>query len=191
VDRRTLIGAALAVTAAVLVLVITRPAATTTVLVADADLAAGVPLSTQQIGLRETTAPEGLIAADDPDAFADWALAAPLDSGEPIPASLLLPEARQAHPDVVALALDEDHAVLGVLRTGDRVDVYLTAPHDDGVPTTDRIAEGVFVVDVVEGPSGFGRDDSARLLLAADHRLAAVLVHAARTGDVDLVRVGR
>jgi Flp pilus assembly protein CpaB len=191
IDRRTILGAVLAVAAGLMVLLITRPASTSGVLVAGADLAAGVPLGTQTVTVRSTPTPEGLVAVEDPGAFADWVLTAPLDAGEPIPASLLIPEPRRTRPDVVAVALDEEHAVLGVLRPGDLVDVYLTAPDPEGEPSTDLVADRVFVVDVLEGPSGLGAGDSARLLLAADRHLAAVLVHALRTGDVDLVRVGR
>lgn len=190
-DRRTLLGGALAVGAAVLVIVITRPAPTTGVLVAAADLAAGVPLGTQAVEVRRTGTPDGLVVAEDPTSFAQWALSAPLDAGEPIPASLLVPEARLLHPDVVAMALDEDHAVLGILRTGDLVDVYLTSPGEEGEPVTEPVARRVFVVDVGEGSEGLGASQAARLLLAADGDLAATLVHAMRSGDVDLVRVGR
>ncbi len=191
-DRRTLLGAGLAVAAALLVIVTTRGAQTSPVLVAASDIAPGVPIGADSLDVRQVAAPEGLVETSDPAAFAGWALAAPLAAGEPIPASLLRPEARLRHPDVVALALDEDHAVLGVLIPGDRVDVYVTASEPGGAGTsTSIVARNVFVVDVIAGPDGFGADRSARLLLAADGKLAAALIAAVHSGDVDLVRIGR
>ena len=191
-DRRTVVGAVLALAAAFLVLVVTRPPAKTPVLVAAAPLGPGVSLDAGSLGLRDTPDPAGMIAADSVDEYAGWILTAPLDPGEPIPASQLHPPERLASPDVVALALAEEHAVLGDLRAGDRVDVYLTSPGDDGEPpATSVAARGVLVVAVAPEPEGFGADRLARLLVAADDDLAALLVNATRTGSLDLVRIGR
>ena len=192
VDRRTVLGAVLAIVSAVAVLAATRPAPVTGVLVAGADLAPGVALGEQAVEIRPMSDPEGLIAADDPTTFADWAPAAPLDAGEPIPASLLRPAARGTRPDAVALALGAEHAVLGELRSGDRVDVFVTAPApESGEPSTTLVAEQVYVLEIVDDTDGLAGSPTTNLLLAADRELAAVLIHAVRTGDVDLVRVGR
>jgi Flp pilus assembly protein CpaB len=191
-DRRTIAGAVLALAAALLVLVVTRPPATTPVLVAATALGPGVPIDTGSLALRDTPEPAGMIAAESVDEYAGWILTAPLDPGEPIPASQLHPPERLDRPDVIALALGEEHAVLGDLRAGDRVDVYLTSPGADGEPPqTSVAARAVLVVAVAPDPEGFGADRLARLLVAADGDLAALLVNAARTGSLDLVRLGR
>jgi Flp pilus assembly protein CpaB len=191
-DRRTAAGAALALAAALLVVVVTRPPATTPVLVAATALGPGVPIEAGSLALRDTADAAGLVAAGSADEYAGWILTAPLDPGEPIPASLLHPPERLDRPDVIALALGEEHAVLGDLRAGDRVDVYLTSPGADGEPPqTSVAARRVLVVAVAPDPEGFGADRLARLLVAADGDLAPVLVNAARTGSLDLVRLGR
>jgi Flp pilus assembly protein CpaB len=191
-DRRTVGGAVLAVAAALLVLIATRPPATTPVLVAAAALGPGVPLDAGSLAIRDTTDPAGMVTAGSADEYAGWVLTAPLDAGEPIPASQLHPPERIDHPDVVGLALAEEHAVLGDLRPGDRVDVYLTSPGTDGDPPSTLVAaRGVLVVAVAPDPDGFGADRLARLLVAADDDLASLLVNAARTGSLDLVRLGR
>ena len=191
-DRRTVGGAVLALTAALLVLIATRPPPTTPVLVAAAALGPGVPLDAGSLAIRNTAEPAGMVTAGSPDEYAGWVLTAPLDAGEPIPASQIQPPERIDHPDVIAVALPEEHAVLGDLRAGDRVDVYLTAPGADGEPPETTVAaRGVLVVAVAPDPEGFGADRLARLLVAADDDLASLLVNAARTGSLDLVRLGR
>jgi Flp pilus assembly protein CpaB len=192
IDRRTLLGATLAVVAAGAAIAATRPEPTTGVLVAGADLASGVALGQQSIEIRRTTDPTGLITSEDPTGYVDWVLSSPLDAGEPIPASLLRHPVRKDHPNAVALALDTEHAVLGDLRSGDRIDVFVTAPREDQEePVTDLVAPAVFVIDVIADTDGLGAERRTRLLLAADRDLAATLIHATRTGDVDLVRVSR
>jgi len=189
-SRRTLLGAGLAVLAAILVIAVTRPTASTSVLVTSRDLGAGVPIPPEALGLRNVDDPTGLVEATDVAAYAGWSLAAPLAGGEPVPRSLLRIGARQMHPDVVALTLSEDHAVLGVLVPGDFVDIYVTETTDDGTST--RLAAGaVYVVDVIESGDEFGSTRSARLLLAADEELARRVISARHAGDLDLVRVAR
>jgi Flp pilus assembly protein CpaB len=192
IDRRTILGAVLAVVAGVAVVAATRPPATSPVLVAATDLSAGVPLGEQQVEIRRMVTAEGLVVADDPDEFSTWAPAAPLAAGEPIPASLLQPAIRRAHPDALALALDAEHAALGALQQGDLVDVYATGPApDDEAAITTLVASEVFVADVASAPERLGSEPTTLLLLAVDRPLAETLVHAIRTADIDLVRVGR
>ncbi len=188
-NRRTFLGAGLAVLAAVMVIVVTRPPSTATVLVAGEDLGAGTSLEVGSLALRNVSDLEGLVEASDPADFAGWSLAAPLSKGEPVPRSLLRVGSRRSHPDVVALALDEDHAVLGVLVAGDLVDIYVTTTGEE--VSTSLIATQVYVVDVIAGDDGFGSNRSARLLLAADRELAATIIAALHAGNIDLVRVAR
>jgi Flp pilus assembly protein CpaB len=169
---------------------VTRPIETTEVLVAATDVAGGTPLEADMLSSRSVVDPQGLVAAVDPGEFAGWQLRAPLAAGEPVPQSLLLPDARRSHPDVLALALDEDHAVLGVLVPGDRVDVYVT-PDGPEPGETSLVAPGMYVIDIRDQSESFGADRAARLLLAVDDDTASRIIAAIHSGDIDLVRVSR
>ena len=189
-DRRTLLGIGLAATVAVLVLLITRPAPTTAVLVAGSDLPAGTQLGSLDIGARQVADAEGLVAGDTLGELSDWSLKIPIDAGEPLLPSMLQPPQVAVASSLLAIELDAAHAVLGQLFAGDQVDVYYTAtPAPGEIPTTTRIAEAVFVVDatLTESSMGAGRVD---LLLAVDDGLATTLTAATHSGDLDLVRVG-
>ena len=187
-DTRTLVGIGLAAVAALLVLWLTRPVPTVPILVAGSDLPAGTPLSSLDLVVRHTTDADGLVGGDSLGELTDWVLIAPIAAGEPLLPSLLRPPAMQAAPDLLALEIDEAHAVLGRLSPGDRIDVYASTTRPGSDTATRRIASSVYVVDA-------GVDDSSasggrvRLLLAVDDHLAATLTSAMNTGDLDLVRV--
>jgi Flp pilus assembly protein CpaB len=92
-------------------------------------------------------------------------------------------------PNVIALSLDESHAVLGRLLPGDRVDVYVTVGNGLGDdPVTHLVATGVYVVESRAGGDGIDAD-RVNLLLAVDEELALTIAGAGRSGAVDLVRV--
>jgi Flp pilus assembly protein CpaB len=190
-DRRTLVGIALAILAAVLVLFLTRPHPGVAVLYADGPLPAGVPLEQLPLTTRQVPDATGLVAGDSAADLAGWTLAAPLAAGEPLVASLLRPAQREEKPDVLALSLDRDHAVLGELQAGDLVDVYVAARANEGSPTARLVAAGVYVVAAGPAPSGLGGDDNIELLLAVDGPLAVDLVTARSQGDLSLVRTSR
>jgi Flp pilus assembly protein CpaB len=189
-DTRTLVGIGLAAAAALLVLWLTRPAPTVPVLVAGSDLPAATPISELDLSVRHTTDATGMVAGDAPGDLADWVLAAPLVAGEPLIPSLLRPPEVQTAPNLLALEIDEAHAVLGQLDPGDSVDIYAsTSPL--GAPTETRlIASSVYVVDANVSDSSLG-GRQVQILLAVDDGLAAALTAAMNGGDLDLVRVGR
>ena len=188
-DTRTLVGVGLAATAALLVLWLTRPAPTVPVLVAGSDLPAATPISELDLSVRHTADATGMVVGDSPGDLSDWVLAAPLAAGEPLLPSLLRPPEVQTAPNLLALEIDEAHAVLGRLDPGDRVDIYAsTSPL--GAPTETRlIAHSVYVVDATVSDSSVG-SSQVQLLLAVDDELAATLTAAMNGGDLDLVRVG-
>jgi hypothetical protein len=188
-DRRTLLGLLLAVGAGALVLVLTRPAPTTAVLVAEGPLPAGIPLGDLPVGVRRVSDADGLVAADSPAGLADWTLAAPLAAGEPLVPSLLRAPERRDRPDVLALSLQRDQAVLGELQTGDLVDVYVTGDGLEGPPVARLVAADLYVVTAGPAPGGIAGSERIDLLLAVDDFLAAALVGARHEGDIDLVRV--
>lgn len=190
-DRRTAVGLALALAAGALVFALTRPPATVPVLVAEGPLPAGIPLESLPVGVRRVPETAGLVAGDDVGVLEGWTLAAPLSAGEPLVPSLLRSPERRSLPDVLALSLDRDRAVLGELQAGDRIDVYVTGHEGEGPPVTRLVAAAVYVVAAGAGPTGLGGGDRVDLLLAVDHDLAAALVGARHEGDLALVRVAR
>jgi len=190
-DRRTAVGLALALAAGILVFVVTRPAATVPVLVAEGPLPAGIPLDGLAVGVRRVPDPAGLVPGDDPAALREWVLAAPLAAGEPLLPSLLRAPEQRSRPDVLALSLDRDRAVLGELLAGDRIDVYVTPDAGEGPAAARLVAADVYVISAAPAPSGLGGEDRVDLLLAVDDALAAALVGARQEGALDLVRVSR
>jgi Flp pilus assembly protein CpaB len=189
VDRRYLIGGIAAAIAAALVLVLTQPQERVPVLVAANDLPAGAPLAGLDLAVRYVEDGSGHVVGNDAGDLADWSLARPIENGEPIVPSMLVPPQMGPMPDVLAMSLDPSHAVLGELSKGDLVDVYRTTDAGQGVPmTAERIADGVFVVEARVSDDPADRGD-VLLLLAVDDDLAALLTAAARSGTIDLVKV--
>ena len=188
-DTRTLVGIGLAAAAALLVLWLTRPAPTVPVLVAGSDLPAATPISELDLSVRHTADATGMVVGDSPGDLSAWVLAAPLAAGEPLLPSLLRPPEVQTAPNLLALEIDEAHAVLGRLNPGDRVDIYASTSAP-GAPTETRlIAHSVYIVDAAVSDSSVG-SSQVQLLLAVDDELAATLTAAMNAGDLDLVRVG-
>jgi hypothetical protein len=190
-DKRTLLGLLLAVGAGALVLVLTRPDPTVAVLVAEGPLPAGVALEGLPIGVRRLPEADGLVAGDTPADLAGWTLAAPLTEGEPLLPSLLRPPERHDRPDVLALSLARDRAVLGELQAGDLVDVYVTVAGLAGPPVSRLVAAGLYVITAGPAPGGIAGSEHIDLLVAVDDALAATLVSARHEGEIDLVRVSR
>jgi Flp pilus assembly protein CpaB len=189
IDRRYLVGGVAAAIAAALVLVLTQPPDRVPVLVAGSDLPAGAPLGTLDVGVRYVEDGSGLVEGDHVGELGEWSLAIPIDEGEPIVASMLVPPQMEAAPDVLAIALEPAHAVLGELSRGDLVDVYRTSDAGGAEPlAAELIARDVYVVESTVSDDPADRGD-VRLLLAVDDELAAVLTAAARSGDIDLVKV--
>jgi Flp pilus assembly protein CpaB len=121
--------------------------------------------------------------------LSDWTLAVPLAPGEPILSSVLRPPELVAAPGLLALALEESHAVLGRLAPGDLVDIYVTRTTPGQSPSTELLASDVFIVDARSGGGSIGTPQ-VELLVAVDTDLAAALTAALRSGDLDLVRTG-
>ncbi|MGH8934905.1 MAG: SAF domain-containing protein [Acidimicrobiia bacterium] len=190
-DRRTLVGLTAAASAALLVLLLTRPGPAVPILVAADDIPAGVPLGETGVETRLVPSAEGLVAGDALGDLSDWTLAVPLRAGEPLLPSLLRPPERQAAPDVMALALEESHAAFGRVDSGDLVDLYVTWPPAADQPSrTELLAAAVYVVEAQPGGSGPGGRPELALLVAVDDTLAGQLASALRGGEIDLVRVG-
>ena len=191
IDRRTVAAVFLAAAAALLVLVITRPAPTIPVLVAAADLPAGVALDDGAVEVRQVTSAEGLVRGDGVGELAGWSLAAPLQAGEPLVPSLLRAPEQVTDPNLFSVALDQEHAVLGRLGPGDFVDIFVTWPGNGIEPgITELLATEVFVVDARDDGSTLGGAPRIDLLFAVDDELAFTLAGAVRSGQLDLMKVG-
>ncbi len=189
VDRRMVIGAILAAVAALGVLVITKSPERIPVLVAGSDLVVGRPLGEMEVEVRYVESSEGLVVGDSLGGLGEWSLRAPLAEGELLVPSLLQPPELLASPNVIALSLAAENAVLGRLVSGDEVDVYATTT--DGIDSgsvTEMIASNVYVVEVVVPESSIDRG-RVNVLLAVNDDLASRLASASHTGDIDLVRV--
>jgi Flp pilus assembly protein CpaB len=189
VDRRMVIGAILAAVAALGVLMLTKPPERTPVLVAGSDLVAGRPLGGLDIQIRYVDSSTGLVVGDSVGDLEAWSLRVPLAEGEPLVVSLLQPPELVTSPNVIALSLASQNAVLGRLVAGDKVDVYVTSR--GGIAsesTTELLASNVYVVETVVPESSIDRG-RVNVLLAVDDDLAAELASASHTGEIDLVRV--
>ena len=186
---RTMLGVGLAAAAALLVLFVTRPPATVSVLVAGSDLPAGTPLVELEIDVRQVESADGLVAGDDIGDLGDWVLAAPVTAGEPLLPSLLRPAASIAAPHVIAIELEAGHAVLGQLTGGDRVDIFATSSRAGEPTETELIATSIYILEARLGASTAG-PERVELLLAVDRPTARALTNAIHAGDIDLIRVG-
>jgi Flp pilus assembly protein CpaB len=184
-----IVGGILAAIAALGVLQLTKPPERLPVLVAGSDLIAGRPLGEMDIDVRYVESATGLVAGDSVGDLADWSLRVPLAEGEPLVASLMQPPELVTSPNVIALSLPAENAVLGRLVAGDRVDVYVTYTGGfEAEPFTELLASRVYVVEVVASESSVDRR-RVNILLAVDDRLAGQLAAALHSGAVDLVRV--
>lgn len=187
VDRRTLLGVALAALAGLIVLALTQPAATSPVLVAGADLEAGVPLGELALVVRHVETTEGLVIGDSVGDLADWSLRGPIAAGEPLIPSMLVPPQLSAAGSLVSVAVERDHAALGAVGPGDVVDLYLTTAVGLGEKTTTLLAADVFVVETSVPTTGLSQN-TISLLLGVDDDLAGRIAAASRAGDLDIVK---
>ena len=189
IDRRKILGGILAAIAALGVLQITEPPDRIPVLVAGSALEAGQPLGELDIAVRHVASADGMVVGDSIGDLGEWSLRVPLAEGEPLVASLMQPPELVASPNVIALSLASENAVLGRLVAGDKVDVYITsAASFDSAPTTKLLASGVYIVETVVSDSSVDRG-RVNVLLAVDDELAADLAAASHESEIDLVRV--
>lgn len=190
VDRRTLIGAGLAAVAALLVLLLTRPTPTVSVLVAADDIPAGRPLDQADLTTRSVASSDGLVEGSSIGELSAWSVVAPLEAGEPLLPSLLQPPQVTEAGNLIAVAIEESHAVLGRLSLGDRIDIYVTWPARAGEPPiTELLAAGVYVAEVQADTGSSISGSMVNLVLAVDDELAPQVARASRSGALDLVRV--
>jgi Flp pilus assembly protein CpaB len=161
-----------------------RPSARYAVAVGDLD--AGTPLDERNTRFVEMHLADEVAAGafTDPAQLTGRRLLAPLFDGDLLQASGVSDRGTPDRSYEVSFAVPRAYAVGGRVRRGDRVDVYVT--RDDATELVVRRAE------VIQAPGGGdggldSRSSVVVLRLEATADVAAV-VHAARAGDVTLVR---
>jgi Flp pilus assembly protein CpaB len=117
-------------------------------------------------------------------AVVDRVTLGPVGEGELVQAAQLSDAASAAALVEVSFAVPRDRALDGRLRSGDRVDVFVT--YDD---YTAAVVEGAEVVAVGDTSTSLGVAGDVTVTLALDAAgRRAELVHAVRAGEVTLVR---
>jgi Flp pilus assembly protein CpaB len=118
-------------------------------------------------------------------------LAAPVDSGEPLPRAALASAA--ATPAAFTLVLPVGHALGGQLRPGDHVSVLATFSSPSGSASTEVLARNLVVLSVGQAPSiGDPNQSTIPVTLALPNaRLTARLALANSTAKLDLLRDSR
>jgi Flp pilus assembly protein CpaB len=147
----------------------------------------GETLTSEHVRLEPIDLPSGVAASAFVDATQlDGRVAlGPIRKGELVQAGQVSDRGAADPAAELSFSLERDRAVDGRLRSGDLVDVFVT--YDD---RTAAVAEAMRLVDVRERDEGsLGRGTELTVTLAiTDPDDRAALIHAARAGDVTLVR---
>jgi Flp pilus assembly protein CpaB len=155
--------------------------------VASRPILPGETLSAEDVRLVPIDLPAGVAGAAFTDAgsVAERVALGPIGEGELVQLSELSDPGVAEAVAEVSLALDRDRAVDGRLRSGDVVDVFAT--YDD---RTEAVVERVRVVGVSDaGGASFTSGAQVTVTLAlTDASRRAPVIHAARAGEVTLVR---
>lgn len=159
---------------------------TVAVLVADAPIAAGVPLEPGMLAVAEVAAggalPDRLVAADRRETIRGMVSAAPVTPGDPLRDADLREAAAPDGRRAMSVPVEAGHAAGGALAPGDRVDVIETV---DG--TAAYLVTGAEVLAVADG----GALDGLRgfnLTIAVGAGDALRLAEAIHARDLDVVR---
>lgn len=159
----------------------------TTYVVTRRAVSAGERLGPDDVALAGAELPRGLAtgAFDDPDDVVGRVVLGPIGEGELVQASQLSTPGRAPATVEVAFSLPRDRAVDGALVGGDRVDVFVT--YDDRTQLVVAQAQ----VLAVGGGDTAGLADVGQVTVTValpDTGPRAELIHAARAGEVTLVR---
>lgn len=160
----------------------------TPVVVADSELRIGSVITASDVRVVEGTLPGSARGRtfQEVEDVVGRAILGPIDSGEIIQFGSV--SADRADDDgathEVAVTLPRDQLAVGRLDEGDRVDLYVTV--DDA---TDAVARGLRVVQLGGGDGSLTDDREITLVLAVPSTdVVAAVVHAARTGEITVVR---
>ena len=153
--------------------------------VAARPLRPGDPVTADAVRFEPIDLPGGVASAafQAPADLEGRVLVAPVAEGELLQRGVLSDQGEAAPAAEVSLTLARERAVDGRLQAGDTVDVYAT--HGDG---TSLVAEAVRVVTVSEAGGSFGGQEVTVTLALTDRSRRVPVIHAARAGEVTLVR---
>jgi Flp pilus assembly protein CpaB len=149
-------------------------------------LAPGARLTADDLEVVRLDLPHAVAgsAFDDVGAVVDRVTLGPVGEGELVQAAQVSDAASATALVEVSFAVPRDRALDGRLRSGDRVDVFVT--YDD---YTAAVVEGAEVVAVGDTSTTLGTAGDLTVTLALDAAgRRAELVHAVRAGEVTLVR---
>ncbi|HET9609781.1 MAG TPA: SAF domain-containing protein [Acidimicrobiales bacterium] len=153
--------------------------------VAARPLRPGDPVTADAVRFEPIDLPDGVASASfqAPADLEGRVLVAPVAEGELLQRGVLSDQGDAAAAAEVSLTLVRERAVDGRLQAGDTVDVYAT--HGDG---TSLVAEAVRVVAVSEAGGSLGGREVTVTLALTDQSRRVPVIHAARAGEVTLVR---
>lgn len=191
---RAVLGATLVV-ASVLALYLAWVRATTgtnlVLVVAARDIDPGTTLTTADLAIAEVRMSGRVLehAFSDPEELVGVTTLGPLGSGEVFQAASLIRKEGGAASLEVGLSPDLAAAVGGLVRAGDRVDVYRTGIASEGAADTAArlIARAVPVVSIRSSGQD-GGDDVQLVVAAPDRTVAADMVAAEAADEIALVR---
>lgn len=145
----------------------------------------GDPVTGDALRFVPIDLPDGVAVAafETPADVEGRVLVAPVAEGELLQRGVMSDQGEATPAAEVSLTLARDRAVDGRLQAGDTVDLYAT--HGDG---TSMAAEAVRVVAVSESGGSLGGREVTVTLALTDQSQRVPVIHAARAGEVTLVR---
>jgi Flp pilus assembly protein CpaB len=150
-------------------------------------VAPGEALTRDDVRFESIELPPGVAAAafSDPASLEGRVALGPIGEGELVQLGQVSDQGGAEPSAEFSFSVDRDRAVDGRLRQGDRVDVFVTVDE-----RTTAVAEDMQLVDVRERDGGsFASGGELTVTVAiTDPDLRADLIHAAREGEVTLVR---
>lgn len=159
---------------------------------ARADLATGTVLEASDLIPSEANLPAELRAryALGETSLVGAVLTEPIAQGELVPLGSVAPAGTLVTGRLVSIPVQADHSVGGRIAPGDLIDLFVTFNPGDARARTEQLAASVEVVDVVTEQSIVAADGLpiAITLLVAPESVAEI-VHASRTGELDVVKV--
>ena len=192
IDARVITGIVLVAVSVIGGLRLARgPQPGTEVFVAATDLDAGHVLTRHDLTATELRAPRALIAGlerANRGAPVGRVLRTPVRAGAAIPVDALgsvVPAGRD-----VTIPVTPEHALGGVIRPGDRVDVYATFDKGTDAARTLTVARTATVRGVTRSDGLFGQQQGgiSAITLSVDPDAAIAVAFAARNGELDVVR---
>ena len=192
-NARTILGLVLFIAALLVGRAVLEGAKTTVAVWAAAeDLRQDEPLEPTKLVRADVKLPADVAAAyaGAEEDLAGAVLTRPVVAGELIPRAWIASGAATVAGRSMTIPVSPEHAVGGMLRAGDRVEVFATFDSGDSRARTSVLVRGVEVIDVVEaGGLVVGEEAVVGLTVAVTPSEAARLAFAIRTAELDVALV--